>query len=314
MNEVRVFGALLAVLLVGAYLSWTSDDDSPDTSAVTLWDLQPDALERIELVTTTQTVAFSFRGDDRLPWFEVTKRDRTQTFVGSEQTETLVKRFAPFEALRSLGRSMGPEELDKAGLARPQRRLQITGGGKSRRYLVGNRTNGRRDHYIKTETSDEVYLVASATLGDLELSQSKYMQRRLLVKPLEEIAAVTIAANGQAATFTHRNRDDRKAAVWTAEDEQTPLEEVGSFMLKLSRLTVRKYPEDQSVIDKATPVLELSWKDEAGALVGATSLYRVGDGDKAKYFGKSDRTVLVGEVSRGTAAQLEKDLATVFGR
>ncbi len=209
---------------------------------------------------------------------------------------------------------MGPEELDKAGLARPKRRLEIRGGGKSKRYLVGNRTNGRRDHYVKTETSDEVFLVASATLGDLELAQSKYMQRRLLVKPLEEIGAVTIAANGQAATFVQRNRNDRKTAVWTAEEEQTAREEVGSFMLKLSRLTVRKYPEDQSVIDEATPLLELSWKDDAGEPVGATTLYRVGDGDKAKYFGKSDRTVLVGEVSRGTAAQLEKDLATVFGR
>ena len=312
MNEIRVYAALLCALLVGAYLSWTSEDDGSSASEVTLLDVAPSSIERIELVTTTQTVAFSLKGEPRYPWFDVAQAKRKQAFVGNDKAEDLMGRYAPFKAKRSLGRTLDAEERKKAGLAKPKTRLTITSGGNTRRFRVGGRTNGRREYYVQKDGGEEVFLIESSLIGDLERASSKFMQRTVLVKPLAEVAEVTLAANGKSRSFIQRFKADKKPDYWTAEGEDAPQQELKSFLLKLSRLNVRSYPTDQNVIDTATPVLEVSWKDDGGTVIGTTSLYRSGEGNAAKYYAKSDRTVLVGEVSRSTAGQLEKDLAAML--
>lgn len=317
MNEVRLFGGLLAVLLVAAYLSWTHEDEGADTSEVALWSIQPSQLERLELVTTTQTVAFSRTDADEQDygWFEVTRRDKKTTFVGNDAVEKLVESFAPLTALRSLGRSLEGEALTRTGLDNPKRKLTVVADGTSRVYDVGERTHGARDHYVRPQTSKEVFLLAARTLGDLEFPQSKFMQRSLLVKPLTEVEAAVLSANGKTLSVVHTNRGAPADAFWATEGEERPNEVVGSFMLKLSRLTITEYPENLAAFEAAQPVLEIVWKDEDGQSMGTTALFRTGrdaDDPKATYFAKSDRTVRPGLVSKTTAARLEKDLSSVL--
>ena len=312
MNEVRVFAVLLAGLLVAAYMSWTHKEEAADTTAVTLWDIRPAALERIELVTTTQTVAFSWQGEQRYGWFEVQKAKSRRVFVASDKVEKLTDLFAPLTALRSLGRVLSPEDLERAGLTKPKRKLTIAAAGKTRVFDVGTRTNGARDHYVRPQSGQDVYLLASKSLGDLEFPESRYMQRQVLVKPLAEVAGAVLAANGKTITVAHRNHADRKNAFWAIEGEEQPNEQIGNFMVKLGRLLVKTYPEDLTEFEQAEPILEVSWRDDDGEPIGTTSLYKRGAGDKTKFFVRSDRTIRPGEVSKLNANRLEKDIPTVL--
>ena len=313
MNEVRIFAGLLALLLTAAYMSWTREDVEVTKKDVTIWDVPVAQLERVELVTTTQTVAFSYRGDGdaRYGWFDVTRRGKKNAFVANDSAEEALEKFAPFKALRSLGRTLDDTILEDIGLERPKRKLTVTANGQTRVYDLGNRTHGARDHYVRPKDSDAVYLVAARTVGDLELPDSKFMQRQILVKPLNEVDGALLAANGKTLEAVHKNRQDKKSAFWATSGEEKPNEQLGSFMLKLSRLTVRSYPESEDV-DDAEAVLEIDWKDDKGESMGTTTLYQSGEGDVAKYYAKSDRTFQRGELNKTTAARLMADLASVL--
>ena len=316
MNEVRLFGAVLAVMLVAAYLSWTRDDETVDTSKVVVWDMPLDQLERVALVTTTQTVTVSRFASkattDAYAWFEIARGKKRTAFVGNDQAESLLKRFAPLEALRSLGRNLAPDDLAQTGLDAPKRKLTVTAKGTSRMFDVGKTTHGARDHYVRRQGDQEVLLLAARALADLEFPQSKFMQRSPVTKSLTEIGRARLAANGKTVSAVHQNRTNRADAFWRFADEEKPNEVLGNFLLNVSRLSIVEYPIDTSDFDKARPLLEVSWTDDDGKSLGTTALSRLGEGDKAKYFVRSDRTMRPAVVSRVAAQRLEQDLASLF--
>ena len=53
MNEIKIWSAALALLLVGAYLSYTKKDEAGTTEAVTIVDQKKDALQEIVLYAKT---------------------------------------------------------------------------------------------------------------------------------------------------------------------------------------------------------------------------------------------------------------------
>ncbi|MEM7677613.1 MAG: DUF4340 domain-containing protein [Myxococcota bacterium] len=314
MNEVRVFGVLLAVLLTGAYFSWTNEDDRADTSEVTLFDIPATKLERVELFAKTQTVAVSFEhADDQINgWFEIVRRNKRTVFTANAEAGTMFAKFAPFTALRSLGKTLNDDELKQLGLDKPERTLAITANRQTRTFQIGARSHGARDHYVRADGSPEVFLVASKTLGDLEFPDSRFMQRGILVRPLGDVDTAVLSANGVTLEATHKNRNDRASSFWAGKGETQPNQQLGSFMLKLSRLTIRSYPEDLTEVNKATPILQVDWRDEGGKSLGTTALFRLGEGPKARYFAKSDRTRRPGELAKKPAAQLEQDMQSIL--
>ncbi|MEL7367907.1 MAG: DUF4340 domain-containing protein [Myxococcota bacterium] len=314
MNEVRAFGLLLAILLTSAYLSWTHEDDGVDTSEVTLFDIPATKLERIELFAKTQTVAVSLDHTDAnvTGWFEIKRRSKRTVFTGNDEAGEMFAKFAPFTALRSLGKNLSDEELEKLGLDKTERSLVITANGQTRTFEIGARSHGARDHYIRAEGSPEVFLVASKTIADFEFPESRFMQRKILVRPLGDVDTAVLVANGKTLEATHKNRNDRTNAFWSGKGETKPNEQLGSFMLKLSRLTIRTYPEDLTDAEKASTFLEIDWRDERGESMGTTTLSRLGEGKTARYFAKSDTTRRPGELSKTAATQLEQDMQSVL--
>ena len=71
-----------------------------------------------------------------------------------------------------------PHLVALTGLDAPERKLIITSAGQAKTFLVGERTSGARDHYVKPKASEEVVLVASKILSDLEFPEGKFMQRQ----------------------------------------------------------------------------------------------------------------------------------------
>lgn len=315
MNEVKVWGATLAVLLVGAYLSYTKKDESGSTEAVTILDQKKEALTRIDFYTKTQTVSVSLKdeGGEKYGWFEVEVRKRKRTFAGNEETDKLLEGFAPFKALRSLGKDLAGKEFEETKLQKPERRLVLSYGGEKREFEVGGRTSGARDHYLRAKGGNEIYLVASKILGDLEYPEGKFMQRKLRAAKLDQVEKVSLSAGGKTKVALQKNKSAGKDAFWAAEATPEDKDEtLGNFVDKLDKLTATDYLDDAKVIEGAQTVLEATWFGEADKNLGTTKLLKKGQGKDTEYYAVSGATHLPVKVSRFTSEQLEKDLGTLL--
>ncbi len=318
MNEVKVLSLTLVGLLVATYLSWTKEDAPIVSDRVTILDAKPGMIEGLHLYTTTQTVAVSFKKDsagERYPWFELETRGKKRRFAGNDKFESFLKSFAPFEALRSLGKNLSAEELKQTKLDKPKRKLELKLGSKTKVYDLGGRTSGSRDHYLKPKSGSEVYLVASKTLSDLQFPEGRFMQRKLRKKAIKEVEKVVISAAGATKTGLQRNRLSPKDAFWALDSEPDEKNEtLGNYVDKLDKLTAVEYLEDAKVIEKATLILAVNWLDDREKPLGSTKLYREGEGKKANFYAVSPATRVPVKVSRFTGNQLEEDLKVLMAK
>lgn len=315
MKEVKLYGVVLMALMVLAYLSWTKKDDAKEATKVTLLDGAPENIERVDFFTKTSTVKMTFRdsGGDKVAWFEVTNSRHTRVFAGSKKVDKLLEGFAPFEALRSLGKGLSKDEIALTGLDKPERKLVVTARGKAKTFDVGKRTSGARDHYVRPKSSEEVFLVASAVLSDLQFPEGKYMQRALREAKRTEVDKVTISAGERTVTALQKNRLSTRDAFWATESAPDDKNEtLGNYLDKLEKLTAVEYLEDAKAFDTATPVLEAVWYAEGGDELGRVSLRRTGEGKAANFYATSTATKFPVKVSRFTAEQLERDAATAL--
>ena len=315
MKEVRLYLLALAALFVAAYLSWTHEDKAETEAKVTLLDTPSESIEGLRLYAKTSTVQMSFRseGADRFAWFEIANSRKGRAFAGGDKVKELLADFAPFEALRSLGKDLSKEELALTGLDAPERELVMVLKGREKVFEVGKRTAGARDHYVRPAGSQEVFLVASRILSDLEFPEGKYMQRKLREADKTEVDKVALTAGGLARTALQRNRLSTKDAFWTSEAKPEDKDEaLGNFIEKLEKLTATEYADDPRDFDAAVPVLEAVWYSESNEELGRVQVRRQGEGKTATYFAKSPATHVPVEVSRFTAEQLERDAPSVL--
>lgn len=315
MSEVKVYAVALIALMTGAYLTWTAEKDQASTDEVTIVDAKVEQLERVEFYTKTQTIAVGFKdiSGERTPWFEVDARGKKKAFVGNSKSKELLEGFAPFVALRTLGKGLSKEEIATTELEKPERKLVLAIGGKERTFEVGGRTSGARDHYVRAQGGDEVYLVGSKVLGDLEYPEGKYMQRKLRDEEKKDVDKVVVAAGDKTITAYQKNKLSPKDAFWAREGSEEKDETLGNFLDKLDKLSAIEYPDDgQGKFDAGAPVLEASWYGEDGKELGRVKITREGEGKKAEFYALSTATKKPVKVSRFTGEQLETSLASVM--
>lgn len=308
MTEVRIYAALVLALMVGAYLSWTQEDAVEKGTKVTLLAGSPDELGTITFYARDSTVTLSRRelGGETFDWFDVDS-SRDKRFTGNEKVEKLRAGFAPFEALRALGRNLTEEELKLTGLDTVNQRLVIELGGKRRTFEVGKRTAGARDHYVRPEGSEEIYLVAAATLSDLHYPAGKYMQRKLRASEKTSVAKVVVAMGDKTKTALQLNRLSPKDAFWADESApETPNKDLGKYMDKLERLSAQEYVPE-SATEGAVPVMDVIWYGGQDEELGRMALSRVGEGKGATYLAVTPTTRVAAKVSNFNAEQLERE-------
>lgn len=316
MNEVRIYSVLLVVLLLAAYTSWTREEPGETDTKVVLLEAQPEEIKGLKLVTRTQTISLSWRDlqGERTPWFTTKSRTRTRQFAGNSEVKTMVKRFAPFEALRSLGKDLSEEELKTTKLDANTSKLTVAAGNTERSFVVGGKTGGSRDFYVQRAGDSEVLLVASKTLSELQYPDGKFMQRKLRRQDKKDVVAIEVEAGGVKKRLLQQNRLAPTEAFWSA--ASTPDEkndELGAWADKLEKLTVLDYLESEDDHKKGTEVFTARYLGEDDKVLSEIKLRRDGDGKKATYTAMSTATRWPVKVTRFTAEDLEKTLATVLG-
>jgi hypothetical protein len=320
MNEVKVYGSLLAILLVGSYVSWTREETPKATTSddkVVIVDLDKAELKSMALITKTQTVSVSFKtGEDGkpYPWFVVDQNKHKRDFTGNDKVDKALEAFAPFKALRSLGKLSGTE-LAESKLDKPDRKLVLSFKSKEMVYDLGGRTTGARDHYLRQKGGTEVFLVASTVLGDFEYPEGKFMERRLRTTAIKDVGKVMLAANGKTKTVLHKNRASPNESFWASEakpDEKS--ETVGNYIDKLDKLSALEYPTEETPYPRTgTPVVIVTWyADDEKTVSSTVEVWRVGEDKKAEYYAISNTTHVPVKLAKFSAEQIERDLATAF--
>jgi hypothetical protein len=315
MNEVKLLGALLVALLVGAYLSWTKEDAPTEEKAITIIDLKKEQIEGLTLMAKTGTVTVTFKQDgaERYPWVTFQNRAKNYGFAASETLMEHLGKFAPFNAARSLGRNLSAEELKQTGLDKPHSKLELSYAGKKKLFEIGGRTSGSKDHYVRMQGDAEVFLVESKVISDLEFPEGRFMQRKLRNQKLEDLEKVVIGSALGTKTGLHKNRLSTKDAFWADETApDTKSETLENYLDKLDKLTVAEYVTDEAATKDAVPVLEVTWYGENLKDLGTTKLVRKGEDKDANYYASSPATHGMVKVSKFTAEQLERDLKTLM--
>jgi len=80
-RTVTIYGAALVALLVGSYLSWTSEDASDDADGVTILDVDPEDVERIVYRSEKLDLDLAVQSDDRGRYMWATSVQRKEKKV-----------------------------------------------------------------------------------------------------------------------------------------------------------------------------------------------------------------------------------------
>lgn len=322
MKEVKLYGALLLVLLVGALWSFTKGDPSATSAAsekVDVVDVQKDSLKGLVFYAKTSTVEVSSKKDETGKdywWFVVEQAKRKRGFVGNDKVKGMLDGFAPFKALRSLGK-LADSELKETKLEKPEKKLVLKLRDGDRAIDVGGRTSGARDHYVRPAGTQEIFLVGSSILGDLEFPEGRFMQRKLREPLLKDMSKAEIKLNGKTKTFFQKNRLSPQDSFWATEAApEEKSETVGNYMDKLDKLSATDYANDTEKYPRnGTPILEVTWygEDEAKP-INTTEIWKVeGTDKKVDYYAISEDTRVPVKLSKFAAEQVERDLGTVMG-
>lgn len=322
MKEIKLYGTLLFLALVGTFVSWRRGTFLEDSrERVMLLNASRREFRSFSFFTGTQTVSMSFGTDDEgspYPWFELLREGgaKTWTFVGNDKVDELLGMLAPFRALRNLG-MLPRSELEEMKIEPPQRKFTIVLKSGAHVFDVGTRTGGARDYYVRPAGSTEVYLVASDALGHIESPESRFMQRLFRTTPQANISKVVLTAAGKSKTALQRNRLSPDDAYWAAESKPEDRNDaLGNFIAKLDRLSVSEYPKSGASFPKGgVPVLTATWYGEDETTAESTfQVWRVGEEGSAEYFARSSAVRMPVKISVFAGQQLEADVAALMRR
>jgi hypothetical protein len=320
MKEVKLYGSLLAVSLIVAFWSYTKGEKTPASGSekVDVVEVPKDSLRGLVYFAKTSTVEVSFKKDEagkEYPWFAVEQGKRKRSFAGNDKVKAMLDGFAPFKALRTLGKLEGAE-LKETKLEAPEKKLVLKLRDGERAIDVGGRTSGSRDHYVRPAGGKDVYLVASAVLGDLEFPEGRFMQRKLREEAVKDISKAVLSANGKTKTIYQKNRLSPSDAFWALESApEEKNETVDNYVDKLEKLAATDFAnDDEKYPREGTPILEVRWfgEDETKE-INQTEIWKVEGADKkVEYYAISNATHVPVKLSKFAAEQVERDLGTVL--
>lgn len=321
MKETKIYGSLLVLLLAGAYWSYSKGDSTPssaESEKVDIVDVPKDGLKGLVFYAKTSTVEVSSKKDEKgeeYTWFVVEQGKRKRSFAGNDKVKAMLEGFTPFKALRSLGR-LSADELKETKLDKPEKKLVLRLRDGERTVEVGGRTHSARDHYVRTPGGQEVYLVASAVLGDLEFPEGRFMQRKLREEAVKDLSKAEITVNGKTKTFLQKNRLSPSEAFWSNADQETKNETVENYIDKLDKLAAVEYPNDDEKYPRnGVPILEVTWYgDDETKPINHTEIWKVEDPAKklVDYYAISELTRVPVKLSKYAAEQIERDLTSVM--
>lgn len=339
----RSFFVHLGLLVIAAALSvfvWTRDPSAAAQSQadVTVWAGRAEDVERITFDGKSKTVVLEAKKDKEGRYFVGTRERKTTppadkpkedgepggdehehdekpepaakplTFVSVSGGNRLAESLSPLKALRAIGR-IGDDRLKEFGLDAPEGTLTVHARGAERKLLIGGATPGGADRYVRDEATGEVYAIKGDIYRDVEIAETRLLERELHEWKETELAKARVIAGDKTRDLIRSGEEGKRFWADPATPDQND-ETVGNWMTKLDRLRPTEYvatpPEQREV------VVRVEFTTRSGDS-GFRELVKgpPGSSGKPDYFLVTERTRLHAKVLLSIAEQVEQDVGAV---
>lgn len=241
---------------------------------------------------------------------------KPRRFISLDKGTELVESLAALKASRVLGKVEG-ERAAQYGLDKSDKgTLKVVIGGRDYQLLLGDKTPGGNDRYVKRPDTGDGYVIAGGIVDDLMSAENRLLEREFHDFETSEVAKVVIRKGDQSREVV---RFAGEKDFWAAPDSpQTKDETVSNWMTKLGRLRVTTYLDEREPQPKPEEqVMVVEYYNERGKQIGQLELYRRAPEnatERPDYLAKSEQSRWFATVLRSTAEQLDQDLGSVLAR
>jgi hypothetical protein len=232
----------------------------------------------------------------------------TTTFASNAAGKKLVEALAPLKASRAIGMVPGARQAEY-GLDKKESTIIVTVAGREHKLVVGDNAPGGSDSYVLDPASGEAYVVKADFVRDLDMADSRLMERDLHGWKDTEAKGATITAGQKKREIVRGGPDNRR--FWADPTNREKADEtVGNWIQKLDRLRPTEYvataPEGRTVLLRV---------DYTGTgPLGFLELSKTADpaqAGKSLYFIMTERTHLYAKAVPSLAEQVEQDLGSI---
>jgi hypothetical protein len=286
-HELLIYSGLLAVGLGASY--WASLPESQeDSNTQALFTVNAANLAEVDYEIEGQKIHLGkLDGTERF-WVTVTKPGKpaaekkvadphasedtkapeasepvTQEFLAGDSSDKLFESFAPFEALRSLGK-ISDDRLKEFGLKEGTGKfiLRAKDSPKPFAFEVGGKSYGSRNVFIRNSDSGEVYLAKQDAFDQLKNAESRLFERKIFSFSGDDIEGATVNASGKSKTIDHLKRDEEGQLAWSDQGSEAPAKaSYKNWMEKFEKLKVLSYATKEQLkgIEVAAPIVEIEY-------------------------------------------------------
>lgn len=330
-RTVIIYASLLVVSLIGAYVSWTHEEDPRVKDGIVVLDISPDDLTEIKYSNEGFKVDITKKRDalGEYIWVDSVREEAINkpsanphapptppdpnakketiksSFKAGTAIEPVMAALAPFVALRAIEAT--PEQLAEFGLKDPKGKLEIIARGKTHTFDVGEEGYGHRNTYIRDTQTNKIYIVDGAAVRPLVRGDERLPERRLVDAEMWKLDKVVISSGAQTATFVQNNKADQQAATWTVPGSQANNVSAKTWIEKFLRMRSIGNPDSLGDAEQV-----LSVQLTADRVVTDITLYRAQKADGGeKWYARSAFTRGIVELPQALASNLADDFPTL---
>lgn len=349
MKQVATLSGLLAVALVGSYLTWTDDGSGrARAEAVPLYAASAADLQTVTWKSEKADIELSRRtdaGGDYM-WVVATERKKRRADaaddaapaedaepVDAEDAEdaepsepemieveevtaflgnkSADETWASFAPLLAL-RELG-RDLDRSALGfdEPEATLVVQRRSGPLELVVGGEAYGSKDRYVLG--GDTVYLVDDAVIRPLQYATTRMVERTLHPLAEKDITGIEVTLpDGRALSLQQHHRDDRARAFWArAESPEAAEDAAGTWLGKVFRMRINAYLTDDAVEEPLEPVFTYAVTGEGKTW--QVEVLREASGDRRQYYARSSFNRSLVRLTITLAQDAAADLDAIFG-
>lgn len=346
MRSALIHGSLLALALVAGWLVWTDEGaDDSEAEGVLVWSSDPADVRSLTYTSDERTVRVERREEDgeRYLWgietlpsepgpateplpdsAAVPEADSaameepestgpvTRSFPVGALGDELFERLGELRALRDLGFLDESRRADY-GITDESPTVTIETGRGTHELRVGGTVFGGQERYAVDPTTGRGVVLRGDMVRRLQIGAGAIRERALHTYLARDVALATVRSTLGERVMA-REPGDELDAVWSAPDAPGEADQTfANFMARLDQLSVSDYTPDLAP-DDLDFLLRADYQDADGEALGYLELFRMpGSGEgPARYFVRTERTRVLGEVFSTLGERVEEDLAQVF--
>jgi len=327
LRKVSVHAGLLVLSGVAAGFAWSKDKTPHSTQEtnVTVWNARPSDITRIVHETKGKRLEIEAREDKKERWYfgkvefppvpgsNPMPAMKPSVFASVGPATKVVEAFAPFKALRSLGK-VPPSREAEFGFDKKETSITFTVSGKERKLFIGGIAPGAGDTYVLDAASNEAYVLKSDPLRDIEGGETRLLEREQHAFKENDIAQAKIIAGGKTRVVIRSGPENKR--VWAdPADKEKADETVANWMQKVDHLRVNEFaakpPEGQTVI------VRIEYESSPGKSLGFFELSKSPSADassavKFEYWIMTEHTHLPGKLLPSAGEGVEQDLPSIL--